>query len=121
MVLAYDRAAHAQAARAATDAVAARVQAVLGQRLAAVVAGVRDAKAVGQWAAGTRAPHPAAERRLRDAFQVIELLVQYDAPEVVRAWFGGMNPDLEDRPPALVIGDDPQRVLQAAKTFAAHG
>ncbi len=101
--------------------VAARLQEVLGQRLAAVVAGVSDAKAVGQWARGSRAPHPDAERRLRDAYQVVELLLDYDAPETVRAWFGGMNPHLGDRAPALLIDAEPEHVLQAARAFAANG
>ena len=59
-----------------------------------------DAKAVGQWARGLRSPHPDAERRLRDAYQVVGLLLEYDAPETVRAWFGGMNPHLDDQAPA---------------------
>ena len=41
--------------------------------------------------------------------------------ETVRAWFVGMNPDLDDRAPALVLGEDPVGVLQAARAFLAHG
>jgi hypothetical protein len=32
-----------------------------------------------------------------------------------------MNPELDDRAPALVLGEDSARVLQAARTFLAHG
>src|SRR5947209_8188049 len=114
-------AAHARSIRAPTAEVAARLQEVLGQRLTAVVAGVNDAKAVGQWARGLRAPHPDAERRLRDAYQVVGLLLEYDAPETIRAWFGGMNPHLADRAPALAVATEPEHVLQAARAFIANG
>src|SRR6476646_1376495 len=95
--------AHTRAIRASVPETAARLQEVLGQRLTAVVAGVNDAKAVGQWARGLRSPHPDAERRLRDAYQVVSLLLECEPPETVRAWFGGMNPHLGDQAPALVV------------------
>ena len=115
------QAAHAHAVRAQVSEVATRLQDVLGQRMTAVVAGVNDAKAVGQWARGLRSPHPDAERRLRDAYQVVCLLLEYDAPDTVRAWFGGMNPHLGDQAPARLIGTEPEQVLQAAQAFIANG
>jgi hypothetical protein len=93
------------------------LQDTLGQRLTAVVAGISDAKAVGKWARGAREPQPEAESRLRNAFQVTQLLLEKESPETVRAWFLGMNPDLDDRAPALLIGEEPQRVLLAARAF----
>ena len=113
--------AHTRAMRASVPEIATRLQEVLGQRLTAVVAGVNDAKAVGQWARGLRAPHPDAERRLRDAYQVVGLLLENDAPETIRAWFGGMNPHLGDQAPALVVATEPEHVLQAAQAFIANG
>jgi len=107
--------------RASVPEIATSLQEVLGQRLTAVVAGVNDAKAVGQWARGLRVPHPDAERRLRDAYQVVGLLLEYDAPETIRAWFGGMNPHLGDQAPALVVATEPEHVLQAAQAFIASG
>jgi hypothetical protein len=41
--------------------------------------------------------------------------------ETVRAWFVGMNPDLDDQAPALLLGDDPHAVLLAARSFLANG
>jgi len=116
-----EQAVHGQAARASTAQVAAYLQDVLGQRLSAVVAGVSDAKAVGKWARGQRLPHHGAELRLRHAFQIVQLLIQVESAETVRAWFVGMNPDLEDEAPALVLGKDPARALQAARAFLAQG
>ena len=68
-----------------------------------------------------RSPQPDSELRLRHAYQIAQLLIQHELAETVRAWFLGMNPELEDEAPAVVIGEDPQRVLQAARTFLAHG
>ena len=112
-----ERAAHARAARLATAVIAEYLQGVLGQRLTAVIAGVSDAKAVGQWAKGGRTPHPEAERRLRDAYQVTQLLMQREAADTVRTWFRGMNPHLDDEAPALALATEPARVLQAARAF----
>lgn len=112
-----EQVAHAMAARLATAAVAEYLQGVLGQRLTAVIAGVSDAKAVGRWAKAARFPHPEAERRLRDAYQVTQLLMQREAADTVRAWFRGMNPDLDDEAPALAIATQPAQVLQAARAF----
>src|SRR5438128_3740208 len=111
--------AHTRAIRASVPEIATRLQEVLGQRLTAVVAGVDDAKAVGQWARGLRAPHPEAERRLHEAYQVAGLLLEYEAPETVRAWFGGMNPHPDEQAPAQVIATDPEYVVRAAEVFIA--
>lgn len=112
---------HAVSLRLDLPAVARSLQDILGQRLVAVIADVADAKAVGKWARGTRTPHPNAERRLRQAYQVAQLLLQAESAETVRGWFAGMNPDLDDRPPAIVLADEPGRVLQAARAFLADG
>ena len=37
------------------------------------------------------------------------------------AWFIGMNPDLDDRAPALMLAEEPQEVLLAARNFLANG
>jgi hypothetical protein len=114
-------AAHQQAIRADAAAIAAAMQALLGQQLTAVIAGVAEARAVGDWARGNRKPHPKAEERLRNGYQVAMLLGSVEPPDVVRAWFIGMNPDLDDRPPAMVLAEDPVRVMQAARAFVDHG
>jgi hypothetical protein len=121
MATTIEQAVHGQAARTPLAQVVTYLQDVLGQRLTAVVAGVADAKAVGKWAKGQRLPHPDAELRLRHAYQVAQLLIQAESAETVRAWFLGMNPDLDDEAPAVVLGKDPARVLQAARTFLAQG
>jgi hypothetical protein len=110
-----------QSSRLPVAAIAGYLQDVLGQRLAAVVAGVSDAKAVGKWARGQRRPHPETEARLRDAYLVVELLLREESTATVRAWLLGMNPDLDDQAPAIVLGQEPRRVLRAARSFLANG
>ena len=121
MNLALEQMAHGLATRLEVASLVRSLQEVLGQRLVAVIAGVSDAKAVGKWARGERTPHPEAEARLRCAFQVVQLLIQRESSETVCAWFVGMNPNLDDRAPALVLADNPLGVLHAARTFLADG
>ena len=119
--MALEQAIHARTARLDLPTIVDSLQGILGQRLVAVIAGVSDAKAVGKWARGQRSPHPETEERLRNAYQIVQLLLERESPDTVRAWFIGMNPDLDDHAPALVLGDDPVHVLQAARSFLAHG
>lgn len=119
--MALEQVAHRRAVSEPIPAVAGSLQSTLGQRLAALVVGVSDAKAVGKWAKGERYPHADSEQRLRDAYHIVQLLLEQESAETVRAWFVGMNPDLDDQPPALVLREEPARVLQAARSFLAHG
>ncbi len=100
---------------------AAFLQDVLGQKLVAHLAKV-DPKTVGHWAKAERAPRPENEKRLRVAFQVFQLLQAEDDAHTVRAWFIGLNPQLDDRAPADVIRDGShQDVWVAAQSYVAGG
>lgn len=113
--------AHERACELTTAQVAAALQGLLGQKLAAFIAGVSDVKAVGKWSSGARTPHPDSETRLRAALQVADLLLERTAPGAVRAWFVGMNPYLEDRAPAELLAEgNATPVLQAARAYMAH-
>ncbi len=97
---------------------------LLGARLVAYLGGVQETRAVRQWAAGERAPSAAVMQRLRTAFHVAGVLREKDSPEVVQAWFQGMNPQLADVAPARVLregdlAEDGPRVLAAARAWAA--
>ncbi|MGH2350302.1 MAG: XRE family transcriptional regulator [Chloroflexota bacterium] len=115
------QAAHDSAVRRDVAHIVRFLQDVLGQSLTALIADVRNVKAVGKWAKGKRVPHPQAEQRLRHAYQVTELLTRVESPATIRAWFLGLNPLLDDTPPALMLGKDPVAVLKAARAFAANG
>jgi hypothetical protein len=94
----------------------------LGQKLVAFMAGVEDPKTVGRWAKGERAPRRDAEHRLREAFHIFQLLLTQESPHTVRAWFVGLNPQLDDESPAQAIREGRVKdVLVAAKAFLAGG
>ncbi len=98
------------------------LQETLGQKLVGYMAGISDPKAVGDWARGGRHPRAEAEVRLRTAFQVFHLLQNEESPHTVRAWFVGINPQLDDETPAEAIREGQlKHVLIAAKAFIAGG
>ena len=99
---------------------ASYLQQLFGQRLTAAITGVEDARTVGRWIRGQE-PQTSYRARLRDAYQVATLIELAESRETARAWFLGMNPSLNDAPPAQVIAEDLQeggrRVMKAARTF----
>jgi hypothetical protein len=97
---------------------------LLGVRLVAYIGSVKEARAVRQWSAKERTPAQPVIKRLRDAYQIARLLSEAHPPEVVQAWFQGMNPLLGDLAPARLLRDSASdesahRVLTAARDFAA--
>jgi hypothetical protein len=101
---------------------AAFLQDALGQKLVAHMTGVEDPKAVGRWAANKHQPRAENEARLRAAYQVFRLLSTQESPHTVRAWFVGLNPQLDDESPATAIREGRSRdVWTAAKAFLAGG
>lgn len=111
--------AHRRAARQGIARTAEELNHVFGPRVTAAIAGVRDAKAVGRWIRGADVPRQQAAVNLENAYQVVQVLLADEDEDTVRAWFRGMNPDLGDRPPALVIREAPERVMEAARAFVA--
>lgn len=118
--------AYEQSVRLATPALVAELRELLGAKLVAYLGGVRETRAVRQWAEGTRAVQDATdEHRLRLAYQAAALIAATDAPGVLQAWFKGLNPQLEDRSPARLLreGDVDEvgpMVLAAARAFAGR-
>ena len=120
--LAAKRQAHRAAVKLTVPDLVKFLQEVLGQKLVAYMAGKEDSKAVSAWADGSRTPQPAAQERLRLAYQVFHLLQADESPHTVRAWFVGLNPQLEDESPATAIRDGNFRdVLVAAQAFLIGG
>lgn len=113
--------AHRRTVTLATADIARFLQDTLGSKLTAYIAGVSDPKMVGRWAGGTK---PAAERekRLRAAYQVFQLLLEAEDEYVARAWFIGMNPQLDDETPADCLRQSQVRdVMAAARAFLSGG
>ena len=95
---------------------------MLGGKLVAFIAGVADAASVAKWARAERHPRRETEERLRSAFNVFHLLQEQESPHTVRAWFVGLNPQLDDDSPAGAIRVGRLKdVLAAAKAYLAGG
>lgn len=92
-----------------------------GQVLTAAIAGVEDARLIDAWTHGKPVEPPDSRRSLLAAGRVAKLLDESFSEQSVQAWFMGMNPDLDDRSPVEVLREDPDRVVQAADDFLAHG
>ncbi|MGB7980261.1 MAG: hypothetical protein WCF36_05665 [Candidatus Nanopelagicales bacterium] len=102
------------------DQVAA-LKSLLGPRLMSLTMGV-DPVTIDRWIAGATHPRLDNEKRIRATYQVYELLKPVEASPTIRAWFMGMNPQLDDRSPAETIaGGDLREVLAAARAFRAGG
>ena len=118
-------AAYAHATRESFAAVVCELRELLTPRLVAFIAGVRETRAVHQWAHGTRdVKSDVVERRLRLALRVALLLSELEEPRVIQAWFQGLNPHLEDRSAARLLRDGDldevgPAVLAAARAFVA--
>ena len=91
----------------------------LGPRLTALSVGVSDSREIVSWASGELQPDADIAQRLRNVYAIVRLLLQVETPQAVRAWFLGMNPELDDRAPALMLVDEPELVAQAARTLVA--
>src|SRR5581483_4379451 len=72
---------------------------ILGAPLVAVLGDARSTHLVRAWTEGESVPK--RMECMHFALRVTEVLLQREAPDVVRAWFGGTNPDLNDENPLL--------------------
>ncbi len=115
--------AHNQALRASIkDATSALSEVVTG-RIAAYAVGVKDVKTLNRWASGAVTDiRPESESKLRAAYEIVSLLLRFESPETVRAWFIGMAPELDDVSPARTLHEGRlQEAIGAARAFVANG
>lgn len=113
---------HRKTMRASVPEITKFLEEVLTRKLIAYMTGVKDAKTVGRWASGARNPDREIESRLRAIHQIFQLLQAEESPHTVRAWFIGMNPQLDDDSPAVAIREGRAKdVLVAAKSWIAGG
>lgn len=122
-----DLAAYEAATKAAPEVLVKELRGLVGVRLVAVIAGVRETRAVHEWADGSRAVrNPTVLPRLRVAYQVARLIADVEDAAVAQAWLQGLNPSLDDQSPARMLREGDidvvgPRVLAAARSFAATG
>jgi hypothetical protein len=101
-----------------TADIAGALQDAFGQKFTAHIAGLTDTKAIDEYARGDRSPSGDVEGRLRLAYQVFQIIVDADSDHVARAWFIGLNPQLNgDTPTDAIRNDQLKDVLIAARAF----
>lgn len=120
-----DLAAHRESLRLPIAEIVSQLVAILGRKLTAYIAKVKDVRAVDRWIAGGEI-YGDAEHRLRFAFQVARTLREQDTPAVVQAWMTGVNPELGDRVPLRLMREGDlsivgAEILRAARAFLAGG
>lgn len=118
--------AHQDSIRLPDELLVSELRDLLGVKLVAYIGSVKETRAVRQWAEGERKPSAEVMTRLRHAYHVAAVLAERDSAAVVQAWFQGMNPELDDVPPARLLregrpDDAAPLVLAAARAFAAAG
>jgi hypothetical protein len=97
---------------------------LLGATTVAVIAGVKETRAVTQWLSGS-GRLPQRPHALRFALQLATMIASQVDREMARAWFHGSNPHLKDQVPMLLLRDDKLSDIQgdllaAARSFAAR-
>ena len=121
-----DLEAHDTAMRLEFPVVVKELRELLGPRLVAYIAGVRETRTVREWTEGAGVKNADIEPRLRMTLHIAGFIAQHDAPSVVQSWFQGLNPQLDDQSPARLLREEdlaefgPQ-VLAAARAFVVGG
>ncbi|WP_104118957.1 hypothetical protein [Arthrobacter sp. B1805] len=98
----------------------------LGPALTQLIAG-KDRQTVTRWMASKQLPKSLdVERRIRAAYQIFMFLAHDpqapQSPHTVRAWFMGMNGQLDDMSPAEAIAENRTReAMAAARAYRAGG
>ncbi|MEI6622370.1 MAG: hypothetical protein WCP28_10730 [Actinomycetes bacterium] len=114
--------AHITATQLALTDIVSSLKDRLGPKLLALTVGTTT-RSIDRWVKEQTGPTNLQEQqRLRTAYQVFEMLKGDDADATIRAWFMGMNPQLDDTSPAEALANDQFReVLAAARAFLAGG
>ena len=94
---------------------------LLGATAVAAIAGVKETRAVQQWASGVRAPQ--RPHVLRFALQIALMICTLKSRDFAQAWFHGANPGLDDLVPLALLRDEPlgsvqAKIMSAARDFA---
>lgn len=124
-ISARQRSAHHLAISATFPEVVEGLVSIIGRKLTAYVASVKDARAIDRWLGGV-VPQRDIEYRLRLSYHVAAFLADVDSSAVVKAWLLGLNPELGDEVPIKLLRDgdltdDGKKVLGAATAFVIGG
>ena len=84
--------------------VAGYLQDRLGQRVAAHLVGLRDAKQIGRYRReDSPEPNQRTELRLREGYKVVRMIVEAFDEKTAKAWLFGTNTRLDDEAPIDVM------------------
>lgn len=112
--------AHRRSVQVAPEDLVATLIDKLGARLVAFIV-KRDVTTISRWKKSAPTQEEAL-RRLMVTYQIFELLEAAEADHTIRAWFIGMNPQLDDESPAEAVREGRHReVMAAARAFLAGG
>ncbi|MBM7508712.1 hypothetical protein JOE61_002526 [Nocardioides salarius] len=93
----------------------------LGAKVTAFMVG-RDVSTLSRWGSKGVPSNDDALRPLLVAFQIVNMLETVEAAPTIRAWFIGMNPQLDDESPAEAVREGRHReVMAAARAFMTGG
>lgn len=115
------RSAHERAVSSDQNEALRALVAALGKYAVAAIFG-KDARTIERWLKPRVQLKVEDERRLRDAFHVFSLIEEADDAHVARAWFIGMNPQLDDDSPVeQLAAGNARAVLAAARSYVNAG
>jgi hypothetical protein len=115
--------AHREAVRTSINLIAERLQDMLGQQIAAYAVAVKDPRCIGRYARGESTPRQETQQRLRNLYEITQVLLARETPETVRAWLLGSHPLLEDQAPVELLHADnhpPVERTAAAETRTGY-
>lgn len=110
------RTAHADSVHIGQADLIEALRSKLGTKLVAFIAD-RDPSTISRWSSGPEVGEDAL-LPLRIAYQIVKMLESVEADATIRAWFLGMNPQLDDLSPAEALHNGSNReALAAARAF----
>ncbi|NQW87525.1 MULTISPECIES: hypothetical protein [unclassified Frigoribacterium] len=114
--------AHNDSLAVSPEDIVRRLADVLGKNLLGFIVD-RDARTVSRWIADENLRLTSdVERTVRNTYQVFALLSNVEGEHTIRAWFMGMNPQLEDEAPAEALAEGRFReTMAAARAFVNGG
>lgn len=113
--------AHEATVKASVAEIAQEVSDLLTRDLTAYIVKVSDAGTINRWITEQVRLRTKHEQKLRLTYEIVLLLraAKY-SDETIRAWFLGLNPHLDDDPPAEAIREGRlKETLAAARAFIA--
>jgi hypothetical protein len=109
--------AHNRSTQTSVQEVSDTLARILGRQLLGSIVG-KGPRTILRWVNNQASPSTEDERLLRNAYQVYALLSSEEGDHTIRAWFMGMNPQLEDASPAEALaGGNARDVMVAARAF----